>query len=151
MPSSTDWGLEYERIPLYQAQLGIVSSAGMTVEPGSLALTDGGILFLQDGLSDDPPSAVWDTSSECGPGLRLEGGTEAIHRRAHLSGTDAFFEHRTQEPSVHKPVYAGDDDESKDPSWKLALQGLFTTTRYPPTVVVFDPAEIAKVPIHSSS
>jgi hypothetical protein len=53
IPSASDErGLEYVPIPTHQAQLGVVSSAGMTIVADSMALMENGTLFLQDGLSD---------------------------------------------------------------------------------------------------
>ncbi len=53
IPSTSDEnGLEYVPIPLHQAHVGLVSSAGMTAVAESMALMDNGILFLQDGLSN---------------------------------------------------------------------------------------------------
>ena len=59
IPSFSDDGLTYVHIPTYQAQVSIVSSAGMTVMPESLALTNSGTMFLQDGLSNDTGVMFW--------------------------------------------------------------------------------------------
>jgi hypothetical protein len=50
--SSDDYGLEYIPIPIHQAQIGVVSSAGMTINANSMALVQNGTLFLQDGMSN---------------------------------------------------------------------------------------------------
>jgi hypothetical protein len=50
--SSDDHGLEYIPIPIHQAQIGVVSSAGMTINANSMALVQNGTLFLQDGMSN---------------------------------------------------------------------------------------------------
>jgi hypothetical protein len=74
IPSSSDEGLSYVSIPQYQAQISIVSSAGMTVTPDSLALTNGGTIFLQDGLSNATNQMIW-SDEGCEQGLQFEGGT----------------------------------------------------------------------------
>ena len=50
IPSSADDKVEWVSIPKHQAQISLVSSAGMDVVVASLALADGGVIFLQDGL-----------------------------------------------------------------------------------------------------
>ncbi|VEU34276.1 unnamed protein product [Pseudo-nitzschia multistriata] len=90
-------GLGYAPIPTHQAQIGLVASAGMSPNAESLALTQNGILFLQDGLSNHTARAFVDTeqSQQCGPqqGLQYEGGTVAVRRRALVSKTDVRFEY----------------------------------------------------------
>ena len=73
IPSSSDNGLDYVKIPKHQAQVSIVSSAGMTVTAESLALTHKGTIFLQDGLYDDKPIMIVGKDE-----LEFEGGTEAV-------------------------------------------------------------------------
>jgi hypothetical protein len=53
IPSSSDeQGLQMVPIPIHQAQIGVVSSAGMTINANSMALVENGTLFLQDGMSN---------------------------------------------------------------------------------------------------
>ena len=137
IPSITDHGLEYVHIPPYQAQIGVVSSAGMTIVKESMALTQHGTIFLQDGLSNLTNRMYW-SNTGCELGLQFEGGTEAVQRRAFLSSTDVFFEHKPLEDFHRYNVY--DDDE-----WKTYINGTFTTTMYPPQITVFDAIDIAKV------
>ena len=77
--SSDDKGLDYVHIPSYQAQVSLVSSAGMSAVPESLALTNNGTLFLQDGLTNASNTMVW-SDNGCDLGLQFKGGTEAVFR-----------------------------------------------------------------------
>lgn len=137
IPSITDKGLEYVHIPEYQAQIGIVSSAGMTLVPESLALTQHGIIFLQDGLSNATNREYY-SHTGCEFGLQFEGGTEAITRRAFLSSTDVFFEHKTLDDFKRYDLYPESD-------WDKNLAGSFSAKEYPPQLTVFNPADIATV------
>jgi hypothetical protein len=136
IPSSSDRGLEYVHIPEYQAQIGVVSSAGMTIVQESLALTQHGTLFLQDGLSNATNNEYW-SSTGCEFGWQFEGGTEAIQRRAYLSSTDVYFEH-TALKDFHRYNVYGDD-------WGKYVNGSFTNKKYPPQITIFDTIDIAKV------
>lgn len=137
IPSSSDEGLSYVHIPKYQAQVSLVSSAGMTVTPEALALTNNGIIFLQDGLSNDTARQYW--GEDCDEkGLQFDGGTEAVQRRAVLSATDVFFEHKVVETYQKHHVY------SKE-GWEESLGGTFSAVVYAPQIVVYDPVEIAEV------
>lgn len=137
IPSSSDKGLEFVHIPKYQAQIGIVSSAGMTLVPEALALTQHGVIFLQDGLSNATNREFW-SNTGCEMGLQFEGGTEAITRRAFLSSTDVFFEHQALDALKRYDLY---------PASTVAknLENYFSAKEYPPQLVVFDPVDIAKV------
>lgn len=136
IPSSTDTGLQYVHIPEHQAQISIVSSAGMTVTTDSLALTDAGTIFLQDGLSNATNRMFWSVEG-CELGLQFEGGTEAVQRRAYLSPTDIVFEHKALANFRRLNLY---HDSEK------ALDGVFSAKVYPPQITVFDPVNIAEVP-----
>jgi hypothetical protein len=133
IPSSSDKGLTYVSMPLYQAQISIVSSAGMTIVPESMALADQGVIFLQDGLSNGRNRKYW-SSEGCDLGFQFDGGTEAVQRRTLLSETDVSF------------MY----DILKDPTttvlsdWEESIQGYFSTMVYPPHIVMFDPVAIAE-------
>lgn len=135
IPSSSDKGLSYAHIPVHQAQISIVSSAGMTVTPDSLALTNGGTIFLQDGLNNATNRMYWSVDG-CEQGLQFEGGTEAVRRRAFLSSTDVILEHQALSHFVRHDLYA---------DWEIALDGLFSAKVYPPQITVFDPVDIAEV------
>lgn len=137
IPSTSDQGLEYVPIPQYQAQLGLVSSAGMTVVTDSLALTNNGILFLQDGLSNATNRLYWGEIG-CEFGVQLEGGTEAVQRESFVSSTDISFEHKALEAFQRLNLYP-------ESSWQGEIQGSFSTKVYPPQLTVFDAMDIAKV------
>merc|ERR1711865_63580 len=89
--------VEYVPIPTHQAQLSLVSSAGMSPNTDSLSLAQNGILFLQDGLSNATARRFIDPNLQatCGPetSLQYEGGTIAIRRKALLTHTDVRFEY----------------------------------------------------------
>lgn len=136
IPSSTDHGLEYARIPEYQAQISIVSSAGMTAVPDSLALTNNGTLFLQDGLSNDTQSMYWGEEG-CELGLQFDGGTEAVQRQAFLSATEVFFEHKPLSDFHREDLYSSDVED--------LLKDSFSSQVYPPQIIVFGTVDIAKV------
>jgi hypothetical protein len=129
IPSSTHKGLEYVPIPSYQAQVSLVSSAGMTVVEDSLALTHNGTIFLQDGLENDTGKMSISTE-ECNWGeVEFEGGTESIQRRAVLTPTDVFFEYKVRQDFSQHGVY-------NDETWKEALKGSFSAEKYEPLITV---------------
>jgi len=135
IPSSSDEGLDYVHIPEYQAQISIVSSAGMTAVPESLALANNGTIFLQDGLSNETNIMFWGVD-ECELGLQFDGGTEAIQRRSFLSKTDIFFEHTALQTFERIDIF---DD------WEEAMSGSFSAKVYKPQMTVFEPIAIAEV------
>mmetsp|Transcript_26254 Transcript_26254/g.63974 ORF Transcript_26254/g.63974 Transcript_26254/m.63974 type:complete len:514 (+) Transcript_26254:38-1579(+) len=135
--SSTNSDLEYVPMPKYQAQIGLVSSAGMTVTTDSLALTDNGVIFLQDGLSNATNNMYWSVEG-CELGLQFEGGTEAVQRHASMSSTDIVMQHKAVTGFQRHDVYA----PSK---WEISIKSSFTTQKYRPQMTIFDPVEIAKV------
>ncbi|GAX13226.1 hypothetical protein FisN_17Hh159 [Fistulifera solaris] len=97
IPSSSDKGLTFVPIPAYQAQISLVSSAGMTVTEDALALTNMGVIFLQDGLNNSSNRMYWGAMEGCEytKGFQFDGGTEAVRREAILSKDDVFFEYRS--------------------------------------------------------
>ncbi|KAL3938496.1 MAG: hypothetical protein SGBAC_006612 [Bacillariaceae sp.] len=137
--SSTSSEVEYVPIPKYQAQIGVVSSAGMTVTTDSLALTDNGVIFLQDGLSNATNRMYWSVEG-CELGLQFEGGTEAIQRHASISTTDILLQHKAVAGFQRRDVYAPSN-------WEQSIQKSFSTQKYVPQMTIFDPVEIAKVPL----
>ena len=137
IPSSSDNGLEYVPIPQYQAQIGLVASAGMTVVTDALALTNDGTIFLQDGLSNETNRLYW-SDEGCELGLQFEGGMQVVQRRAFLSSTDILFEHKAPDTFQRYDLYPGND-------WEQALQGSFSTKVYRPQLTVFDAMDIASV------
>jgi hypothetical protein len=131
IPSSSSSGLHYVHIPKYQAQISIVSSAGMTVTAESLALTHNGTIFLQDGLYNDTTIMIVGKDV-----LEFEGGTEAVQRHAVLTPTDVYFEHKVVEGYKKHSIYD---------NWKEELNGIFSVQVYEPMITVFEPLDIAKV------
>jgi hypothetical protein len=131
IPSSSSSGLDYVHIPRHQAQISIVSSAGMTVTAESLALTHNGTIFLQDGLYNDTTIMIAGKDV-----LEFEGGTEAVQRHAVLTPTDVYFEHKVVEGYKKHPIYD---------NWKEELNGIFSVQVYEPTIIVYEPLDIAKV------
>jgi hypothetical protein len=137
IPSSSDQGLSYVSIPQYQAQISIVSSAGMTITPDSLALTNGGTIFLQDGLSNATNRMIW-SDDGCEQGLQFEGGTQAAQRRAFLSLTDIVLDHKALSHFERYDLYE---------NWHSALRSAFSAKVYPPQIIVFEAVDIAEVVI----
>jgi hypothetical protein len=137
IPSSSDKGLSHVHIPKYQAQISIVSSAGMTVTPDSLVLTNGGTIFLQDGLSNATNRMYWSREG-CELGLQFDGGFESVQRRAFLSATDIFFEHSASNDFHRVDLYKPEKVEEQ-------LNGSFSAKVYPPQITVFSPVGIAEV------
>eukprot|EP00563_Minutocellus_polymorphus_P004070 CAMPEP_0181027120 /NCGR_PEP_ID=MMETSP1070-20121207/4001_1 /TAXON_ID=265543 /ORGANISM="Minutocellus polymorphus, Strain NH13" /LENGTH=237 /DNA_ID=CAMNT_0023104353 /DNA_START=150 /DNA_END=860 /DNA_ORIENTATION=+ len=117
-------GVRFVEIPTHQAQISLVSSAGMSVNVDSLALADNGTILLQDGLEDDPSHFEWISKRK--HQVEYGVGSEAVQRRSVLTPTDAFFEYRLNEACESHPVFTDDDD------WKRTLEGVFTNSKYPP-------------------
>lgn len=139
----TGW-IEHVGIPRHQAQLSLVSSSGMTVNPDSMALTNNGTIILQDGLSSKHGSMSFG-SDECeNKGWHFAGGSEHISRSANLTSTEISFQYQIH--SRHAQYGIWDElDDTNDTTWKKAIRGLFTTERYEPKITVYSPREIAKV------
>ena len=96
--SSSEYSLEYVSIPTYQAQISLVSSAGMSPNTDSLALCQNGILFVQDGISNKTSrryidNELMDTCGTIQTALQYEGGTIGVRRRSLLTKTDVRFEY----------------------------------------------------------
>lgn len=131
IPSSSDGLLSYTQIPDYQAQISIVSSAGMTVVADSLALTNNGVMFLQDGLSNDTQRQFVSTD-DCDSGIQFEGGLEGVKRDVVMTHTDVSFEYtllaNPRAVSINRDV-----------------RPVFSEQVYHPLVNVFEAVDIAKV------
>ena len=112
-------GIEFVKMPSHQAQLSLVSSSGMTVNPESLALTNNGTIILQDGLSQREVSMVW--SGECDVfGWHFAGGSEHISRHAVLSETEITFGYEIHSGWSQHGIYT-DLNDPDDISWKAAI------------------------------
>jgi hypothetical protein len=127
--SSFDSTLQTIPIPASMAQLSLVSSAGMTINRGSIAATHDGYVFLQDGLNDKTSRMFYET--ECYAGLSFEGGTELVQRSALLTPNEVVFQHRHQDPANIVPVYPRPND------WRKRIRGIFSTAKYEPGLVVY--------------
>lgn len=131
-----DTGLTLTAIPNHQAQISLVSSAGMVVNEKSLVLAHGGSIFLQDGLSND--SSTWE-GSHGEEGILFDGGTEQVRRYAVLTPTDVFFEYALNN-GFHKHRIYSNDDELTD-----AFNNTFSAMVYKPHIVVYRPVKISVV------
>eukprot|EP00523_Entomoneis_sp_CCMP467_P016079 CAMPEP_0168769536 /NCGR_PEP_ID=MMETSP0725-20121227/2453_1 /TAXON_ID=265536 /ORGANISM="Amphiprora sp., Strain CCMP467" /LENGTH=615 /DNA_ID=CAMNT_0008818949 /DNA_START=9 /DNA_END=1856 /DNA_ORIENTATION=+ len=140
--------VEYVEIPRHQAQISLVSSAGMTVNEASLALAHQGSIILQDGLNDDPMYNSYQYTCDFRHEWQFEGGSEVIQRNAVMTPTEVVFQYNVHE-RFHKLAVFLDDGDSKDdattPYWKSQLRGVFTATQYEPMIVAFEPLAIAPV------
>lgn len=87
IPSSANDSIEWVGIPKQQAQVSLVSSAGMDVTVESLALADGGHIFLQDGMDGDVEPHTTYGEDECRPNTNeFFGGSQSVRRNAVVSG-----------------------------------------------------------------
>lgn len=87
IPSSANDSVEWVPIPRRQAQISLVSSAGMDVIASSLVLADGGHIFLQDGMEGSiSPSSSYG-QDKCSPNdYEFFGGSQCVKRTAIVSG-----------------------------------------------------------------
>lgn len=135
IPYGGDDGFTYGRIPDHQAQISLVSSGGITVNPESLVLANNGYIFLQDGLNNETSEVS--TIDQCGiKKLSFDGGSELVSRFAVLTETDVVFEYRLTKTSKKVPVYETENE------WMEALRGMFTSIEYEPMINVYDPVPI---------
>jgi hypothetical protein len=135
--------IEYVSIPRHQAQLSLVSSSGMTVNPASMALANNGTIILQDGLSSKEGSMTFE--SECEHySWHFGGGSEHITRSAKLTATEISFQYNIHSGHAQHGIWDTLED-LEDVTWKSVIRGLFTTERYEPKITVYSPKEIAKV------
>lgn len=127
-------------IPIHQAQIGIVSSAGMSINANSMALVENGTLFLQDGMTNATADQYIDHEMwmTCDQAVQFHGGTEAVQRRSVVTKTDVTFLYTVLPSTTKVPVYNDDNDDM----WKEKLQKVFTTAQYAPHVVVHDPVTL---------
>ena len=87
IPSSANDAVEWIGIPKRQAQLSLVSSAGMDVIVSSLVLADGGHIFLQDGMVGNISPYSTFGQDECSPNeYEFFGGSQCVKRTAIVSG-----------------------------------------------------------------
>ena len=136
---STVFSVDYVPIPTKQAQISLVASAGMTFAPDALALTDQGVGFLQNGLSNETNYMAKNLDGDsCDiSGWEFHGGSEAIQRRAFLSPTDIVWEHSSLGDFAKYPLY-----KNETVKWEDFMDGIFSTKLYRPHVVVFEAVDI---------
>mmetsp|Transcript_1907 Transcript_1907/g.3014 ORF Transcript_1907/g.3014 Transcript_1907/m.3014 type:complete len:117 (+) Transcript_1907:1-351(+) len=116
----------------------------MTINADSMALTQHGVLFLQDGMSNASSKQYidYDLWNSCDQGIQFDGGTEAVSRRAIVSNTDVNFLYQVHDPVRKVPVY--DDEES----YEKDLRKTFSTAVYDPHLIVYDSIPIPPVQLH---
>merc|ERR1711920_429686 len=136
IPSAGKHGIDFVKIPTHEAQISLVSSAGMSVNVDSLVLADNGTILLQDGLEDTPSNFSWISKKK--HTLEFGGGSEAVQRRSVLTPTDVFFEYTLNEEYASYPVFQGR-------SWLEALDGVFTKEKYEPILTIYESVLITPV------
>ena len=137
IPSSLDGRVDYVEIPRHQAQLSLVSSAGMTASAPSLALAHGGSIILQDGLSSALPRMAWEY--ECFKyEWSFEGGSEVIQRNATLIPTEVVFHYHMHNDFFKVPLYSEED-------WTTQLRGVFSSSQYAPMITAFESKPITPI------
>ena len=135
IPSGGKDGMTLTSIPVHQAQISLVSSAGMTVNAKSLVLAHKGTILLQDGLNNG--DSTWEHHGQ--QGILFDGGSEAVRRYAILSPTDVFFEYKLNTAYKKHHIYENDHE------WMKALNKTFSTMMYEPKITVYEPVDISKV------
>jgi hypothetical protein len=139
IPSSSNKGLEYVHIPPYQAQISLVSSAGMSIMQDSLTLTQNGTIFLQDGVNGDEKSKMKISTHQYNKGeVEFRGGTESVQRKAVLEPSNVFFEYKIRDDFGAHAVYPNGD-------WEAKIRGSFSNQRYEPWINLYDTVDIAQV------
>lgn len=156
--SSFDDELIYTPIPYTQAQISIISSSGMTINPTSLVLIQNGTVYLQDGLYDDDASIIWINETEGKIDTTL-GGSEAIQRTAIITDREVHFEYNVipiqEKVSVYNETLSDKHNKHKNTTthvdealWKIALKGTFSTVLYEPMIVIWEPKDIPNAQLH---
>lgn len=133
IPSSHDGKVEYVEIPTHQAQLSIVSSAGMSIKPKSLALANEGWIILQDGLWAEDSTMQWEFDCDTFD-WEFDGGSEVAQRNSTMTPTEVLFTYQLHRD--YQKFSLNDDD------WRAVLLGTFATTEYEPKLIVYEPKKI---------
>ncbi|KAL7428717.1 hypothetical protein ACHAXH_000878 [Discostella pseudostelligera] len=140
IPSSTNDVVEWVGIPRQQAQISLVSSAGMGVVVASLALRNGGYIFLQDGMEGDLTPHSTFGEDDCQPNeLEFYGGSQCVKRTALVSATDVTFEYEMNLNFEEYDLYSGNGESRQ---WRHMLKGVFSRVVYQPRITVYDPVTI---------
>jgi hypothetical protein len=135
--------VQYVPIPKHQAQISLVSSSGMTVNPAAMALMDKGTIILQDGQESEECQMKWEDECQLFS-WHFSGGTEAIQRFSVFSPTEAVFEYDASLPYKKHDLY-------KDENWKDEFVGVFSNQFYEPKITVYKPRDIAKAPMDANN
>eukprot|EP00581_Thalassiosira_minuscula_P017119 CAMPEP_0183721290 /NCGR_PEP_ID=MMETSP0737-20130205/13610_1 /TAXON_ID=385413 /ORGANISM="Thalassiosira miniscula, Strain CCMP1093" /LENGTH=540 /DNA_ID=CAMNT_0025951275 /DNA_START=326 /DNA_END=1948 /DNA_ORIENTATION=+ len=139
IPSSANDSVEWVGIPKHQAQISLVSSAGMDVTVASLALANGGHIFLQDGMEGNVPPHKTYGEDDCQPNeYEFFGGSQCVKRTAVISATDVTFGYEMNMEYKDYDLYP----ENGGKKWKDVISGLFSSTAYRPKLTVYDPVNI---------
>jgi len=134
IPSSQDGMVDYLDIPSHQAQISIVSSAGMAINPTSLALANEGWIILQDGLNYEEPAMKWGYNNGKYD-WEFEGGSEVVQRNSTMTPTEVLFTYQ-----MHSDYQSYGFDKTSD-----FLRGVFTITECEPKITVYEPKRIVDV------
>jgi hypothetical protein len=137
--TSFDHELSFVHIPKHQAQISLVSSAGMSIVPDAIVLTHNGTIFLQDGSTDDNSIVFQNNDEYTHQGLAFDGGTQAVQRQAVITSDNVFFEHRLLSAFEKHSIYR---EKGK---WAEAVSGVFSTRVYEPMITVYEPIDIVSV------
>ena len=141
VPSSSNDSLEWVGIPKHQANISLVSSAGMDVTVASLALANGGHIFLQDGMEGDVAPHTTYGEDECQPNeYEFYGGSQCVKRTAVISATDVTFEYHMNMNYRDYNLYPKESGHPRH--WKNVLKGVFSSATYQPKLTVYDPVNI---------
>ncbi|KAL3793768.1 hypothetical protein HJC23_013330 [Cyclotella cryptica] len=139
VPSSANDSVEWVGIPRHQAQISLVSSAGMDIIVASLALANGGHIYLQDGMDGNTPVQTTYGTDECQPNeYEFFGGSQCVKRTAVVSATDVTFEYEHNLNFTDYAVYA-------DKNWKDVVDSIFSKELYEPRLTVYDPVNIVLI------
>jgi hypothetical protein len=148
--SSSDDTLTFVPIPDHQAQIQLVSSSGMTINPDAMTLMDGATIYLQDGLYDDTADIEWkdyDTRID-----ETVGGSEAIQRTVSISSTDIDYHYEQIEVVEKVSVYEtgtstnttsqNKQGHPRTKYWQSAVDGVFSKALYEPMIVIWDSQDV---------
>jgi hypothetical protein len=128
--------VKYVTIPRHQAQISLVSSAGMTVNPPSVALTKGGTIILQDGIEGGEADMSW--AYECFKyDWAFAGGSEVVTRNTSITPTEVVFHYHIDKGYKKHSVY--------NVNWEGHLRGVFSSAKHEPVIVVYSPSDLAQV------
>lgn len=137
IPSLANDTISWVGIPKQQAQISLVSSAGMDVIVGSLVLANGGYIFLQDGVEGNLPPSIQYGQDQCTPyEYEFFGGSQSVKRTSIISATDVTFEYEMNFNYIDYNLY---DHQNY---WKEKLRGVFSGTTYQPKLTVYAPVSI---------